>query len=205
MRFGGRFLLCALATLLPTWANAQTCAVHIWPATRFAATTSSIFLTGPGGGTKNAPTAKDNLAEVMSPERQSEVYRSLDWRALLSSKYPVEVVIEPAMDPIKMKIKKKGRPLAKTEAACHYEVIIQEIGYGEDPLWGKALNTSMILRRYEGAPNAPQGAGWIRGSQGVKKSLNKKAISVDEASSVMKEALGIILNERVPVIGRKLG
>jgi len=202
MRFGGSLLLCALATLSPAPARAQGCEVHIWPTTRFAATTSSIFLGGTMGGTHNAPTAKDNLAEVMSPERQAEVYRSLDLAMLMASKQPIALVIEPAMDAVT--VKKKGPRLAKGGAACHYEIIIQGIAYGEDPVWGKALATSMILRRYDGQSEQAR-VTWIRGSQGVKKSLNKEAVGVEEAASVMKEALAIILGERVPVAARKLG
>ncbi|MBB4840414.1 hypothetical protein HNP52_003506 [Sphingomonas kyeonggiensis] len=203
MRQGGRFLLCVVAAWLPTGANAQACKVHIWPTTRFNATTSSIFLRAPVGGTHEAPTAKDNLTEIMSPERQAEVYRSLDWGGLLASKNPVEIVIEPAMDAIALKVKQKGPRLVRAESDCHYEVIIQGIAYGEDPLWGKGLSTWLILRKYEGASETAQATGFIGGSQGVKQSLNKTAVSIEEAYSVMREALVTVLTERVPVIGRK--
>lgn len=141
-------LLAILSASSPIYSQeylkSEKCEFHLWTTNKYNASTRSIFSGGALGGVHQNESARGKIERIMSPDAQISAFRSFDLSNLLGISSPIQLVLNGNRTDISNP-KSKSR-LTSSSAICYHEVVMDIVGYGEDPVWGKDIAAVFFYR-----------------------------------------------------------
>lgn len=174
---------------------ATECELHVWPAERFSAQTTG-WLSGFGivgaladtsGHAKGDQSRRTQMASALDSAGQIAALRDLDLPQLLAGQ-PANIVFHSVALPRKTIGKIKTRR-AESQSPCYSELIILDVSYLKQAIYGRSLHTVIWYRVF----GASQGDAWTyrgQGGNGLKLFPPKEGEDVepaiDELVSVFK-------------------
>jgi len=144
----------AAGVSVPTTAPTQ-CELHVWPAERFFAMTTSLL----GGGLldyavheKKDKNNRSQMASALDSESQLDALGSLDLLGLLKLPPATIVKHEKPLDRHTMNKIKERR--ADSQSPCYSELIVADLFYQKAAIYGRSLRALFMLREF-GAASMP--------------------------------------------------
>lgn len=186
-------------TVVATPANTATpvgdCELHVFPAERFKAQTSSIFssfgligaVADASGHAKGDQARKAAIASALDSPGQSNALGAFDLSSMLGIK-PSKIVLH--FEPLDRKtINKISTRRSDSVSSCYSELMVADLLYMKSPIYGRSLRGLFMVRNFGAAKDKPAiYKGW--GGNGLKKFPAKEGEDVqaanDELVSVFK-------------------
>lgn len=171
------------------------CELHVFPAERFKAQTTSLFssfgligaIADASGHAKGDQARKAAIASALDSPGQSNALGSFDLSAMLGIR-PSRIVLH--SEPLDRKtINKISTRRSDSASSCYSELMVADLLYMKSPIYGRSLRGLFMVRDFGAARDKPAiYKGW--GGNGLKKFPAKEGEDVqaanDELVSVFK-------------------
>ncbi|MFQ3596469.1 MAG: hypothetical protein SNJ63_10195 [Sphingomonadaceae bacterium] len=133
------------------------CEIHVWPAERFNAMTTSWLGGGLLDAAIHADKDRDNrsqMAATLDPDIQVEALAALDLAEKLD--LPQSRIVT-HVEPLDRKtINKITTRRSDSQASCYAELIVADMLFQKNALLGRTLQTLFMVRDFEGRTDKPR-------------------------------------------------